>query len=1366
MYVGQYPRNPRQGSRWSTANTLICCLAACCALGALLALVIVAQVETSHHAHSTKAPRYVCGSFSDVPLNEQEVVAECAPRGQCFDDDFCLQFFNFDGDEIGDAPNGMTFANTEEGECPLNESCDQVDVLTCELEVRGVTRAMQCVEAHAEENWAALKKNLEAMETRLERRAAAVSRVGSQRQNVLTFDEFRQAPRTLAGAVVELRQSDFEHGTVRIQAPCTLVLVEDIEFNPNAAHDFRPTEEQRHSGEYPFHSGFALDFFAAITIETHDVLLDLNNHQLRAGRGWHTHQAFGILVELGNAPFVTGEGPAVFGDFQAARNVVIRNGVLGFNPHHAIHGNGAENVYIHDVVCERYHIAGIALNGARNAWVRDVQLTGTNDDLAVLGTFSQARFLLRFLERAAPLHAPSTAAMARLRALVQQARGDVLAHNRIDEQTHAEAYALFANKERLVDGNAFGLVLTNFGAGVVQFDDAFEASGAGERIMLERVRIDDTLNSVQEFVGMLDADGQYLKGPAGDLIGFQRLVGANAHAFDALVNAQFAYAAAYERHGRAANWHVGTLNVPLPLVEWWEAGANMAQLGAVMQTHGYHYAGNTDAMAHVNKGVTGLRIDSVHNVRVRDVVVEGVETRGATGFAQLLPGQAVPLDPSSYTDRTGGHPDQESAVGYAGNNARGLLIAAVQNVDLSGLRVSDVQSATGYARRYDTFPHAHDLFNVILNREAAVDMMAGGASAPANDADVLVGGAGYSAVSFANQLQQRGVSFRLVEATDHVGGRLICKRFGLNAKTGTPYCVEAGGNWVQGLNGNPVWCEALKYGLEGNAQNFDDITYYREDGTPDDANALYNRGSACEREFVAYLEAGAISERCLQPSAADNPPKSVDRRFCETYFGAPFEYSDDDDISNDRAQMLSSVAFDPITDPEPAEARACDVYSQDFEWAQFPNITSANNTLPPNTYSFFRDADYWVGGGELGYSRLPKKLLAEFVMTSVNTANEVIFDDPEQLELQSKVLEVHWDPSGAAPVEVVVCDTAKLDVPNEPVRWECIASSVRTLRANEFVSTFSLGVLQASLAEEDANVPLGGSRDTAPRFSPPLSSVPALNAALRVYPMAQYSKIFFRFEHKFWDDAQLTVSAYSQGRWRGEFGTVWQQLDIEANPNRFLPGSRTIFVTVLGERAIDVHQKTDAQVIAEFLPQLNQMFGARIQQAYGRPLLAQDVLEFSMTRWIADPLQRGMYSNMAANVSWTQIEPTRQRYGNLVFSGEHTCFRFNGYTHGALLGGKRSAGILLAERYGFEDADDEQSLCDVVEADVDPCAQGYVPPGRANRRKRQMNGGQGNNYNPPGHRVMPRGVKRNTDLSDAEIARDFAQMGSVQHRTA
>lgn len=1351
-------------------------------------------------------PPLVCGDFANVPDPEEPQVQPCTPvTGTCNEANQCvlgtralrddtLSDNRDDDDELLCPPDsGVNCAEIGSG-----NSCE-CGVQTCTRSFFGSEFVFECVPDDDDDDVivigddddlvVVLVAELQQLEADLESRGTSLRRV--QATPRLSWRSFARNQQGSAGAVVELRQADFDSGTLRVLAPCTLVLAEDVEFRPNADADFRPTDAQRGSGEYPRASGFELDFFAAIMIGTDDVLLDLNGHELRSSREWHTKQSFGMLISISTTPFISGEGPAKFGDRHYAPNrIVIRNGRLGFNQHHGIHGNAGKDIYLHDLEIDNFHIAGIALNGVENVVIDNVRIRDTNVDLAVTGAFSQVRFLQRFLARAAPLHAPSAAALATLERLEREAFDDVVANNVIDAVAHPDAHRLFDNAARMVDGNAYGLVITNRGTGAPQFDTEYNEAGASYRVLVRDVTIENIRNAIVETVVLLDENNQAIVGPAGDVLMFDKSLTANA--VDELLDAQLAFAAAYREFGTPI-WHAGTLNVPDALVDWYEDGAAVAELGALIAANDWRWARNTDPMFHNNKGATGVRVDSCRHAKFVRVSVDGVEAHGAPGDEFVRPGEVGPIDAATYSAFDFGHPDQAPRLGYCGNCARGALLSASIDIDMQDLQISGVASTSGgptfvvdtmadrvgQARRITLPPGALAQGGQGKGNGHATDAPTPVPTPPPASgltADVMVGGAGYAGVSLANQLQARGVTFRLLEAADYVGGRMVCKEYGENPATGEPYCLEAGANWVQGLNGNPVWCEALKYGLEGNAQNFDDITYYRADGTPDDANALYNRGSACEREFVAYVEAGAISARCLQPGSDQNPPKKSDRDFCGALFGAPFEFSDDDDISNDRGQRLSSVAFDPITDPEQAEARACDVYSQDFEWAQFPNITSLNMTLPANTYNSFRDADYWVGGGSLGYSRLPKKLLAEFVATSVNSATEVVFDDPDKLALQTKVLEVHWDPTGVAPVETLVCDTEKVALADEPVRWPCVAGTERTLTSNEFVSTFSLGVLQASIGEELDGVPLAGSRDVAPRFSPPLSSVPALASSIGQYPMAQYSKIFFRFAHKFWDDAQLTISAYSEGRWVGEFGAVWQSLDVGGNPNRFLPGSKIFFVTALGERAIDLHQKTDAQVRAEFIPQLNQMFPERIEAAYGRPLEAGDVLEFSMTRWIEDPLTRGMYSNMAVNRSWAEIEPTRQRYGNLMFSGEHTCFRFNGYTHGALLGGKRSAGILLAERYGFADADDEQSICDVADADVDPCAQGYVPKGQSNGRaggahrrlhKRQVaNGGKGNNYNPPGHVHPARGVKRDTDLTDDEIDVQMAAMGQTRHRTA
>jgi len=631
------------------------------------------------------------------------------------------------------------------------------------------------------------------------------------------------------------------------------------------------------------------------------------------------------------------------------------------------------------------------------------------------------------------------------------------------------------------------------------------------------------------------------------------------------------------------------------------------------------------------------------------------------------------------------------------------------------------------------------------------------ASTTAVRTPVIIGGAGYAAVALAKELSLHSVKFVLYEASDYVGGRMVQKDFGTNTATGAPYRVEAGANWVQGLNGNPVWGEAIRFGLSGAAQNFDDITYYRADGTADAANARYNRGSACERQFVAYELAGDISSRCLQPSAADNPPKTVDRNFCGQYLGVPVAFEDADDLSNDALQQLAG--FDPTTDAEQAEARACDVYSQDFEWAEFPNVTSGNNTLPANTYSDFRDADYWVGGDTRGYAWLVHSLAAEYLATSVNNNIEKLFVDP-RLRRQRKITRVAWDPTGQTSVRVTTCRTAKVLLSEGRVHWKCVRGTDEVAEADNFVSTFSLGVLRRSLAEEAAGAPLAASIEVAPRFTPALSSVPALAHAINGYPMGYYLKVFMQFRHKFWDDTQLTVSAYSRGRWVGEFAPVWQNLDSA----KFLPGSRIFFVTLTGERALDFLAQPKAVNLQDMLGALNSIFGAsgdgRVQALYGHPeLVAGDVLDFSYNDWVNDTLTYGMYSNMRVGRSWPAMEPSRSRFGNLMFSGEHACFRYNGYTHGALLAGRRTGRILLAERFGVAGVADAPSICDVLPYENHPDTNGYVS---APKKRPNTNSGPGNDFNPPGHRAKARGIPRTTQPSEDELDAMFASAGTTR----
>lgn len=618
------------------------------------------------------------------------------------------------------AENGEGFACT----CTQFETCQRL------LNIFDFVETIFCVDGSTPapppplDPFAQMTLDLNALENELDGgapqgfRPRGAARRKSQTAGGIPWSLFVANATAQAGATVVLMQSDFDEGTLRVRAPCKLVLGENIVFNPNPDHNWQPTDAQRRSGAYPWASGFALDFFAAITVESDNVLIELNNFELRQSREHTLQQAFAQLISLGNAPFVTGEGPAPFGEFFAPSNVVIRNGRLGANAHHAVHGNARRNIYIHDVQMESYRVASIAINGAERVMIRDCEALGTDVEVPNRGTYSQARFLVtHFLPLAIDVDANAARAHAALEPLLDQTLQDVVAQNEINQATHPRAYALFANVDRQQDGNTFGMRFTNRGEGTIQFDSTFNASATasnGRMVYVKNVAVTNTVNSVNEFVVLLDGNNndREVRGPAGDVLGFDRMLRDNQ--LDELLDAQLAYALAYAKYGDGV-WHVGpTHYVPQAILDWYEAGADIALFGQVVLQNNLHYMRNTDAMFHVNKGAHGIAIESTDRARFENVLVDTVRANGAAGQHALMPGEQPPLpNPATYTATTGGHVGQAPDVGYAGNRARGVTLGPSQAVDISGITVIGVSSRTGVARDYDVFAGANQLRNAL-----------------------------------------------------------------------------------------------------------------------------------------------------------------------------------------------------------------------------------------------------------------------------------------------------------------------------------------------------------------------------------------------------------------------------------------------------------------------------------------------------------------------------------------------------------------------------------------------------------------------------------------------------------------------------
>ena len=196
--------------------------------------------------------------------------------------------------------------------------------------------------------------------------------------------------------VYELRQSDFVKGTYRITQSGTYRIMEDIVFdfqagnvrNPNAANAWFPKKVQQKS--YPGAGGvrdeYHQGFFAGITVECDNVIIDLNDHELAQSVAFYYQQRFFSVIALKSVVFPLGQslGMGHFGsDPQYANNVVIKNGVIGLSSHHGIHGQGNDGVTIENVHVHSFETHGVQMSDFRNLKMSNVEI-GPSSTVAFL----------------------------------------------------------------------------------------------------------------------------------------------------------------------------------------------------------------------------------------------------------------------------------------------------------------------------------------------------------------------------------------------------------------------------------------------------------------------------------------------------------------------------------------------------------------------------------------------------------------------------------------------------------------------------------------------------------------------------------------------------------------------------------------------------------------------------------------------------------------------------------------------------------------------------------------------------------------------------------------------------------------------
>ena len=545
----------------------------------------------------------------------------------------------------------------------------------------------------------------------------------------ISWETFNSDQKKYQGNVVRLRNNDFRSGTLRIRYPCALLLVENIVFNPdngNGSNKYFDPNKSYNSQSYKHH-GYVLGFFAAIAIETKNVILDLNKYSIKQGCAHHVLQRFYSHIELADQPFLPKQGPADFGaQIDSAENVLIMNGTLGLSSHHAVHGNNNKNIEFRDLNIINFQVASIALNGAQNIKMKNLNIDG-HIDLPVLGNLSAAIFDMKFADSL--LELSNNTDIKQKNDALRQAIDDVVedicsnGSNLGKINPNRESTKIFINESGIPDGNTYGILINGKGVAVNAIASERPEEFDSKNIKIKDVKIKNIKGAVHEIIALSN-----LKSPnnestyaqsgiqtdhAGAAFQIEVVTDNNGHYkpnvlsdlqislgrwSDLAFSDQDGDSKLIQHRNNSGKNTFGTYSIHPAIIAWaWKDGDltynydgkildSSKTIQEVVDTMGFHYIGNGDSMFHVNKGFFGIRLDKVENASLYNVHIDGVHNSGLPGSDRCGP----------YTGPSdGGHFAQNKMLGYCGGDVYGLCISACKTVTFVDSSVKDIYSTSG-----------------------------------------------------------------------------------------------------------------------------------------------------------------------------------------------------------------------------------------------------------------------------------------------------------------------------------------------------------------------------------------------------------------------------------------------------------------------------------------------------------------------------------------------------------------------------------------------------------------------------------------------------------------------------------------------
>jgi hypothetical protein len=461
-----------------------------------------------------------------------------------------------------------------------------------------------------------------------------------------------------------LHQTDFENGTFRIVSPGIYKLAENIIFNPQKSPSDNPNM-------YPS-SVYRTGFFAAITVECPDVIIDGCGFSLSQGYQHYVKQRFFSCIECASQPFISNQGPAPTSmQPKCANRCLICNINFKLSSHHSIHGNDNKLIIIKNVTCSEFEVCAIQFNNPNRVCFQNVSIFDAISRVEMNPLFTQTFFLLDVLNNVTTTqfreqNGITIAGVHKTGKELYDTLHDAfsIAEQKLLNSENLSKNSIFFNDnpggghESLPDGNQYGIVINKKGIVVGSLPDLKSLSTMNERaqnIVYSNVKIEGIHSAFKEYIGIMKEDENGInKGPIGAVFSYRPDENGKykPHAYYDLVAWASQYTDACNLDQNVMQWISGTLSD--------EVFKNKLVY-------------NIDSMAHTSKGNEG-----VLNVGVHNLLMENVQVRNIKNFTVI---------------EKASHPDKKN---FFGSTCIGLMnYLPTGTIDLKNIQIDDIVSTNG-----------------------------------------------------------------------------------------------------------------------------------------------------------------------------------------------------------------------------------------------------------------------------------------------------------------------------------------------------------------------------------------------------------------------------------------------------------------------------------------------------------------------------------------------------------------------------------------------------------------------------------------------------------------------------------------------